>query len=253
MAEGMVVCPLLFLGWANGIMGFAIDRDGKIVKLPPVNNREDALASAQQMLESEEKAIESGGGKRKRVVTPLVGTDYGYFNIGKLPCYISWYDIGNGVMEKMYHRHRRAALLHANSKFSENNNTTVRQLWGFYTPTLNVTSYRAWWYSLEGFQKTHSGFKDQRDSLNFAYDRFEELVSCDLVKEPCTGLVHYGSVLQKGGVYQCWVKGFNGVKISQAGSPTFPTSEMAIAHGKKIHETAMEKWKGSYVRQLSPL
>ena len=167
--------------------------------------------------------------------------------------FISWYDTSNGVMEKMYHRHRRGALLHANSKFSENNHTPVRQLWGFYNPTLTVPSYRAWRFTLEGVQKNHKGFKDQRDSLNYAYDRFEELVSCDLEKEPCTGLVHYGLVKTNGGVYQCWVKGFDGVKISPAGSPTFPASERAMAHGKKIHETAMEKWKGLYVRHLFPL
>ena len=143
--------------------------------------------------------------------------------------------------------------MHANSKFSENNNITAQQLWGFYNPTKKVSSYQAWWITLEGVQKQYKGFKDQRESLNYAYDRFEELVSCTLEVEPCTGLVLYGSVSKLRGVHQCWVKGFDGVKISQAGSPTFPTSEMAIAHGKKIHETAMEKWKGSYVRHSSPL
>ena len=157
--RGYGCLPATVLGLGE-FMGFAKDRDGKIVKLPPINIREDALASAQQMLDSEKKAIESEGGKRKRVETPIVGTDYGYFNIGKPSWYISWYDIGNGVMEKMYHRHRRTALLHANSKFSEKNNTTVSQLKGFYTPTSTAPSHRAWWFTLEGVQKTRSGFKD---------------------------------------------------------------------------------------------
>ena len=100
-------------------MGWFLDRDGKLVKLQPCPNSEDALPSAKLRFEEEDNLIDSVGGKRMRVDPPLVGTDYGYFNIGKVPRHLSWCLNDSGTKEKMYHLSKRAALFNANEKFRE--------------------------------------------------------------------------------------------------------------------------------------
>ena len=75
-------------------------------------------------------------------------------------------------------------------------------------------------------------------------------------KDPITGFVHYGSLLNQGGLHFPWVKGFDGIKLQGQKIPSFSSSEEASVVGKEIYETslverALLERDGQYVSQVS--